>query len=236
MPNNPGFYNGRSEKISEFTTENILTDADLFTFVRNATNLNIPFSQFKLALGVTGSLESVGNAFAPPVLTGVAPNYKIRAIESNNGIVSTVSAENGINIACNFTQPSGGVELIEDLSASQYKFRPLKALDPVNVNVVGDFIEISLDESPLQITNTVVVSNITDFPEPVDGVITLEDDINYIIVQPISTANRFVCGANNHITSNNPFTPLFEYTGSDTMFSGTDVNFLTTFRLHLYLY
>lgn len=218
-----------SQKISEFTTENILTDADLFTFVRSATNLNIPFSQFKLALGVTGSLESVGNAFAPPVLTGSGTDYQIRAIESSKGVVSTISAENGINIACNFTQPSGGVEIIENLNASQYKFRGVKAIDPVNVNLVGDFIEISLDESPLQITNTVVVSDITDFPEPSSGVITLADETNYIIVQPIVTANRFQCGTNNHITANNPFTPLFQYTGTGTMFTGVDVNFLTTF-------
>lgn len=183
MPNNAGFYNGRSEKISEFTTVTTFTDSDYIALVRNGTNLKASYSSLKLDLGVTGSLESVGNEFAPPVLTGTAPDYQIRAIESSKGIVSTISPENGIDIACNFTQPAGGVEIIEDLAASQYKFRTIKALDPVNVNVNGDFIEFSLDESPLQVTNTVIVSDITDFPEPSGGVITLEDDTTNLVGQ-----------------------------------------------------
>jgi hypothetical protein len=69
---------------------------------------------------------------------------------------------------------------------------------------------------------TKVINTEADFPAPVSGVITLEDNINYIIGQPITTANRFVLGANNSITARNPLIPYLTYTGTGTMFTGTD--------------
>jgi hypothetical protein len=223
------YYGANSLKISEFQTVTGYLDSDLLTFVRNGTNFKATFASLKSDLGVTGSITSVGAPLASPILTGSGTDYQIRSLESNKGIVSSVSAQNGINIACNFTQSNSGFPIINNLNDSQYKFKTLKATAPIEITSDDDFITISQSESPLAQTNTVVVSDITDFPTPSSGVITLDNDTNYIIVQPISTSNRFQCGTNNHITSNNPFTPLFEYTGVGTMFTGVDVNFLTTF-------
>jgi hypothetical protein len=69
---------------------------------------------------------------------------------------------------------------------------------------------------------TKVINTEADFPTPVSGVITLEDNINYIIGQPITTANRFVLGTNNSITARNPLIPYLTYTGTGDMFTGTD--------------
>lgn len=73
-------------------------------------------------------------------------------------------------------------------------------------------------------TNLVVVNSIADFPAAVAGVITLEANKVYIIAASISTSNRFVLAANNAFTSHNVHAPAFTYTGSGTMFTGTDVS------------
>jgi len=213
-----------SQKISEFTVENILTDADLFTFVRNATNLNIPFSQFKLALGVTGSLTSVGNAFAPPVLTGSGTDYQIRAIESSKGVVATVSAENGINVACNFTQDNSGFPLIPDLNASQYKFKTLKAGSNIGIIDDGDSLEIGVIPTA-STTKTVIVSEESDFPTPVGGVITLANDTDYLIVDDVSTSNSFAIGTSTVLRAASSQLIQLTYTGAGDMFTGTNPSF-----------
>ena len=222
-----------SQKISSFTAQSLLDNSDLFTFVRSGTNYNVPFSSLKADLGVTGSIKQAGDPLGAPVLNSPsAGEYEIRNLESSKGIIASVSAQNGINLSCSFTQPvaGGAVNLIEDLNAPIYNFRGIKTEEPISGEVdENGFIVISQSTSPLAQTNTVVVSDITDFPAPVGGVITLEDDTNYILVQPITTSNRFVCGANGTITANNPFSPFFTYTGSDTFFTGIEVNF--AFRL-----
>lgn len=74
--------------------------------------------------------------------------------------------------------------------------------------------------------NVVQVNSEDDFPTPVAGVITLEDNkVYHIGGNPIVTSNRFVCGQNNVITSGNPFAVALVYTGSGTMFTGTNVYF-----------
>jgi len=213
-----------SQKISSFTTQSILADSDLFTLISGATNKNITFSSFKLALGVTGTLAQVGAPLGVPVLDTVGTVNGIRNLESTKGVTASVSAQNGISLAANFSQPVGGFSLIEDLNAKIYNFRGVKGISPIDVNLVNGFLEFSSATSPLAQTNTVIVSDISDFPAPAAGVITLDDDINYVIVQAITTSNRFVLGANNSITSNNPLSPLFTYTGTGTMFTGVDVN------------
>lgn len=73
--------------------------------------------------------------------------------------------------------------------------------------------------------NVKVINKESDFPAPVSGVINLEDDYLYIIGSTIVTANRFNCGQNNKITTNNPFSPALVYTGSGYMFTADNVNF-----------
>lgn len=73
--------------------------------------------------------------------------------------------------------------------------------------------------------NIKIINEVSDFPAPSGGVITLEDNITYYIGSNIVTADRFQCGQNNIITSNNPFANALIYTGVGTMFTGSDVSF-----------
>lgn len=73
-------------------------------------------------------------------------------------------------------------------------------------------------------SNEVIVNSLSDFPAAVAGVITLADDTIYRVAGPITTSDRFVMGANTKITAFNTFSPVFSYSGSGTLFTGTDVS------------
>lgn len=73
--------------------------------------------------------------------------------------------------------------------------------------------------------NIVHVNAMSDFPAPSGGIRTLVADTCYEVGAPLSTADRFAASANNKITCNGIEGPLLTYTGTGSMFSGTDVNF-----------
>jgi hypothetical protein len=73
--------------------------------------------------------------------------------------------------------------------------------------------------------NIVIINDLDDFPAASGGVITLDDNITYYISNNIVTADRFECGTNNIITSNNPFANALIYTGVGDMFTGVNVSF-----------
>jgi len=69
-----------------------------------------------------------------------------------------------------------------------------------------------------------VINAITDFPEPSGGVITLEDDCNYIIGDFIDMGTtRFVWGTGTTMTANNALTLSLNYTGALPFISGQQV-------------
>jgi len=70
-----------------------------------------------------------------------------------------------------------------------------------------------------------LVNAMTDFPAAVAGVRTLLDNKIYVVGTSISTADRFVLGVANMITSLSIEGPKLTYTGTDAMFTGVDKNF-----------
>lgn len=75
-------------------------------------------------------------------------------------------------------------------------------------------------------SNTVIVNSLSDFPAPSGGVITLLANTNYILGADISTSDRFEIGDKCCVTGFNYLAPTLTYTGSGTMFTGTDTGFL----------
>lgn len=224
MPNRSGYYQGNSQKISEFNTQSLIQDTDLFTFVRSATNFNVKWSDLKLDLGVTGSLTPVGAPTATPVLQQVGQDYFIRGIETNKGVVSTLSAQNGVQLSCNFAQVGAGAELIKDLNASQYEFKTLVGGPNINVTDTGNELRIDF-AADAAASKTVVISQESDFPDPVSGVITLEADTDYLLVADVTTSNRFIVSRPNTIRASSSQMVQLTYTGPDAMFTGTDPSF-----------
>jgi hypothetical protein len=72
--------------------------------------------------------------------------------------------------------------------------------------------------------NEVIVNTITDFPTASGGIIDLLADTRYVVASSLSTANRFVLQNNTQITSFSTLSPVFEYTGSGTMFTAVDAS------------
>lgn len=221
MPNN---YQSQSLRISEFNSQSLIQDTDLFTFVRNSTNYNVRWSDLKLDLGVTGSIEPIGAPTATPVLYTVGDSYYIRGVETSKGVVSTLSPQNGLSLGLNFSQVGAGGELIKDLNASQYQFRTLVGGENINVTQEDDELRIDF-VSNAGTTKTVVVSEESDFPDPVGGVITLANNTDYVVVNDITTTNRFAVGTSTVLRAASSQLIQLTYTGSGDMFSGANPSF-----------
>ena len=214
-----------NKKVSQFLNKGSFTSTDSLTGISGGVNYNFSYSTLYNALSGIGSISSLGGGTA--VLNQPAAGIsQIRTITAEKGTTVGLNAYNGVVVGNSFQQSTGGEALIPDLGASTYTVKTIKATSPLEVTSDDDSITIGFNDSPLAQTNTVIVSDITDFPTPVSGVITLEDDTNYILVQAVTTSNRFQLGTNNSITSNNPFTPFFTFMGSGSFFTGSDVSFI----------
>jgi hypothetical protein len=64
-----------------------------------------------------------------------------------------------------------------------------------------------------------------DFPAAVGGVITLEADTQYFLVDDIVTSNRFIAAPNTLISAASSNLIAFEYTGTDAFFTVGDFRF-----------
>ena len=134
-----------SQKISSFNVSTSLNNSDLFTLVLNGTNKNISFSDFKLSLGVTGTINQAGDPLGAPILDNVSPaENNIRNIESGAGILANISAQNGVILKTNFIQDNTGAQLIKNLTDKQLLFKSLVAGDGITITENDNNITISL--------------------------------------------------------------------------------------------
>lgn len=211
------------QKISSFTGQPTLAGTDLITFVRSGTNFNVSFTNFIASLGVTGTLEPIGDPLGTPVLNQPSAGVnEIRNIEGSKGIITSISPEDGVNIANDFIQGAAGVPIIQDLNAAQYLLRSLVAGTGINVAIAGDAIQISA-VAAIASTKTVIISVESDFPTPSAGVITLEPDTQYLLVQDITTSDRFVMQELTTCAGTESLNITFAYTGTGDMFTGVNV-------------
>ncbi len=212
-----------SQKISQFNALTSLLDTALITVVSNGQNFTIPFSDFKNALGVTGTLSTEGDPLGVPVLIEPSPSeYKIRNIESSKGVIASTSPDNGVLLGTSFIN-GPGAKIIKDLTQDSLTFRALIAGSGINVSESGDQIQISA-VAAAESTKTIIVSQLSDLPSPIGGAITLVNDTDYLFVQDITTSDRFILSNNTLIRGTDSSIIKLTYTGTDTMFTGVDVS------------
>lgn len=214
-----------SKKISQFNVSASLNHSDLFTFVVNGTNKNISYSSFKSDLGVTGTLSQVGDPAGAPVLDNNGTDYFIRNLESAKGIIAELSPENGVSLSCNFSQQTTGENIIKNLSDDIYSFKSLTAGANIALSSDDENIEISFIGDAAS-SKTVPVSSMDDFPSPVDGVITLEDGTDYLVLADLETTNRFYTTGSTTIRAASSQIVRLRYTGVDAMITGVSHNTL----------
>lgn len=209
-----------SKKISQFNVSSSLSDSDLFTFVRSGTNINIPYSSVKADLGVTGSLSQTGDSLGAPVLNTVSENnYEIRNLESSKGVLATVSAQNGINLACNFEQATTGTKLIPDLNASKYKVKTLQGGEGVSIADDGDTLTFS-STGVATPSNLRFIASEADFDNQTATTITLTPGIFYQIGASFSTSKNII-GTGAVLEGLSAATTL-TYTGTGSMFTAVN--------------
>ena len=216
-----------SQKISQFNTQALLQNTDLFTFVRNGQNTNATFQTIKDDLGVTGTISPTGDPAGSPILETVqAGEYNIRNAESGPGVIVSISPQNGLLIGWNVSQDPPGIPITSGISAPTPAFISLIPGSGMQISKDGDVITFSVTGGALPATKAVAVNVIGDYPAAVAGVITLEADTVYILSNDISTSNRFVRQNNTSMVGYSELGPTLEYTGTGTMFTSVDSNTL----------
>jgi hypothetical protein len=209
-------------KQSDFTAQTTILAGSYLGFFANGYNYKITYDNFLSGLGVTGSIAQDGAVTGTPVLDIQGTVNYIRNLEDGSGIVTNVSAENGITIAHNFTVNTTGEPLMQDISAASPMFVSLVGGTGIAVATVGDTIEISSTESasfasvsmagnatatviastatPVKVAGTFVVGDVSaGWTAATDGKITFTGQTSRHIVNAIVTLDA--ASGSNHLIS-----------------------------------
>ncbi len=160
-----------NQKISSFNVSTSLNANDLFTLVVNGTNKNVSFDNFKLALGVTGSLSQVGDPLGAPILDQSSPTQNnIRNLEDGAGVAFSVSAQNGVVGRWNIAQDGAGVSLTSGLLNKQPVMASLNAGLGISIVKTDDKIILTNTVDPATgLSSRVVVTQASDFAGTLDS-------------------------------------------------------------------
>jgi hypothetical protein len=213
------------KKISNFIGNTSLpADAEL-TFVAGGVNQKIALSDFLAALGVTGTIVQDGDPAGTPVLDVAGSVNNIRNIEPGSGIQAAVSAQNGVALAHDFLQDTVGVPVLINPTASQPTIASLEPGAGISIVQQDEHIEISLSGAAVT-TKTVVVNELSDLPSPVGGVITLEDDKDYLFITDVDFGvTRLVPGNNTLVRGADSSIISITYSDTGTFMTAVDKSF-----------
>lgn len=213
----------RDVKKSNFIEVTSTESSDRFDLVRNNQNFKIARDNLIADFGVSGPLQTLGEPTATPVLSVSGATNYIRNILSGAGILTSISPQNGVKIDHRFNIDKTGVPIMINEGADSPTFRSLLAGSGINVAGAGDNIQISVSATPVS-TKTINVYSIDDFPTPVGGIITLEDNTEYLLLNDVSSVNRYVFGADTVLSGSDSTLISLEYTGTGNMLTITDVD------------
>lgn len=198
--------------------------SDSFDFIRSNQNLRISFTNLAASLGTSGLIETLGEITGIPVLNKSGGVNYIRNILAGAGILASISPQNGISLEHNFTVDKTGVPIMIDEGSASPTIRSIRAGTGITVGGSGGEIQISTS-GVVASTKTIQVFTESDFPTPIGGVITLDDDTEYFLQNDITTANRFVLGESCVLKGADAVVITLTYTGSGTMLTAADKNF-----------
>lgn len=130
-------------KQSDFTAQTSIPSGSFLGFFANGYNYKISYTNFISGLGVTGTIVQDGAVTGTPVLDVQGTVNNIRNLEDGPGIVTNVSAENGIEISHNFTVDTTGEPLMQNISDPSPTLVSLVAGVGIDIATSGTTIEIS---------------------------------------------------------------------------------------------
>jgi hypothetical protein len=215
----------QSRKISEFLALSSLPADTQVTFISGGTNYKMTLADFQAALGVTGSIVQAGDPAASPVLDDQGAIKAIRNLEDGNGIIISVSPQNGLTVSHNFQRLTEGLPVVSDLTVSSPTFKSLIAGTDITLSETGNKITISrTGAAPPVSTKTVQVQQLSDLPTASGGVVTLAAETDYLFQNDISVGtDRFQLSDNTVIRAADSQVIKLTYTGTGTMFTGVDI-------------
>ena len=214
-----GWPTNDSKKQSGFTNVSEVPSGAYFGLFNSTTNYRISYENLLTSLGVTGSLEQLGDSGQPLLYQAGGTNY-IRNIIGGFGVTLTQEPTDEVTISIGYTFNDTGAALVTDPLSPTPAFKSLVAGTGVSIAEAATTIQISASNPDSG--NRVVVTQLSDFPAPVLGVITLDPATTYFVVDDISSANRFVMGSNTTILGSSQQNTTLTYTGVGAMFTWVD--------------
>jgi hypothetical protein len=157
----------RDTKISEFVGTTTIAGADLITTVQNGTNKKMAASDFIAGLGVTGTIVQEGAVTGTPVLDTQGTINNIRNIEDGPGILSSVSAENGLTIEHNISADIVGLPLFINPTAAQPTIASVSVIDGLSAVMSGN--NLIIGGSTAGFTSQIIVRQASDLSGVLDS-------------------------------------------------------------------
>ena len=214
----------RDTKKSEFISRDDIPSGATYDFVYEGTNYKIPIGAMIEAFGTTGTLSQKGDPTQTPILNINGTNNEIRNLEDGPGVKASISPHGGALLEHNFQQGSTGSRIVKDITADSPIFRTLLAGAGISVAEQNGFIQIAISETPAT-SKTVIINEASDFPAAVGGAITLEAETIYFVTDDLTLSDRFIFSQNSVMSSGDGTVIDLIYTGTNPMFSATDVSF-----------
>ena len=213
-----------SRQISQFTTTQTIPDTAFISYIDTGTNFKIAKSDFLTALGVTGTMEQIGDPLAVPIFVPAGSVNQFRNAEAGPGISTDVSVNNGLLISHDFTQDTVGVPVLINPTADSPTIASIQAGDGMAVSAVDGQIIVSVSGTPIS-TKTVLISQASDFPSAIGGFIPLADNTDYFIVNDVTVTDKFSVGS--AMVLRGPAAGVVTLTCTDTgaMLNGVDKSF-----------
>lgn len=203
---------------SLFPANTVIPSGATFDFVSGGANIKITFEDMVSQFGTTGTVVQGGDPLGTQVLDKNGSVNKIRSITAGVGIVTGLDALESVQISSGIVQEPTGQPVVADLATSNPILASFLPGSGIEVSKSDNKITISATGS-LPATRKVTINQMSDFPAPVAGVITLADDTLYEIGNNLTTADRFVTGQNTAFAGLAVSVVSLTYTGTGIFFS-----------------
>lgn len=132
----------QGRKKSQFTQQSTVLANSYMDYFVNGTNYKIAYTDFVGGLGVTGTIVQEGAVTGTPVLDVDGTINNIRNLENGSGIVTNVSAENGITIAHNISYDTTGAPLFLNTTATSPVIASIVAGNGISVTSTDNYVTI----------------------------------------------------------------------------------------------
>jgi len=133
----------QGRKKSQFTQQSTVLANSYMDYFVNGTNYKISYDNFVSGLGVTGTIVQDGAVTGTPILDTDGTINNIRNIEDGSGIVTNVSAENGVTIAHNISYDTTGAPLFLNTTATSPVIASIVAGNGIAVTSTDNYVTIS---------------------------------------------------------------------------------------------